>query len=75
MVLAQLSLSAVGCERQQRDGYDPFAKPSRKGRFLRTADVHCVVFARLKSREGDLHLPEGEGAKLTRRSMGTRVLR
>ena len=42
---------------------------------LRTAVVHCVVFAWLKSPEGKLHLPKGEGAKLTRRSMGTRVLR
>ena len=45
------------------------------GRYLRTAAVHCVVFTWLKSPEGDVHLPEGEGAKLTRRSIGTRVLR
>ncbi len=37
--LAQPSLSAIGWERQQRDGYYPFAKPARKGRFLRNAVI------------------------------------
>lgn len=49
--------------------------PRRNDRYLRAAAVHCVVFTWLKSPEGDVHLPEGEGAKLTRRSIGTRVLR
>jgi len=48
LVLAQLSLSAVGCERQQRDGYDPLAKPSRKGRFLRTAVVPGLCLNRTR---------------------------
>jgi hypothetical protein len=50
-------------------------KPPRHTPTLRAAAVHCVVFTWLKSPEGDVHLPEGEGAKLTRRSIGTRVLR
>jgi len=37
-LLAQLSLSAVGWERQQRDGYDAFTRPSGSARFLRSAD-------------------------------------
>jgi len=39
LLMAQASRSAIGWERQQRDGYDPFAKPSRKGRFLRIATL------------------------------------
>ena len=30
-------------EGQQEVGYDPFAKPSRKGRYLRIAVVHGVI--------------------------------
>jgi hypothetical protein len=34
----------------QRVGYDPFAKPSGKARFLRIAAVHCVVSALMQMR-------------------------
>jgi hypothetical protein len=58
-----------------RGRFDAFATPPGNVCYLRAAAVHCVVFTWLKSPEGDVHLPEGEGAKLTRRSIGTRVLR
>jgi hypothetical protein len=74
-VLAQPFRTGTEQECALRVGFRPFAEPSGNARFLRTAAVHCVVFTWLKSPEGDVHLPEGGGAKLTRRSMGTRVLR
>src|SRR5271165_6122280 len=39
LLMAQGSLSSSGWERQQRDGYDHFAEPSPKGRFLRTTAI------------------------------------